>query len=162
MSVHSLIIPQSADALAALVLLHPAAAVFFSLGALGCAQPFHLFPFCTNGQLFSSFSLFFSSLCPPPPFSALLFPSCFLFPPAGGLATAGQTSRRGDARGSPVQLADSELQRQPMRSEREGWGKGDGEKEGRQWEGRSWIVSRSAITVKGWWREAAAAGWSVK
>lgn len=157
MSVHSLIIPQSADALAALVFSHPEAFFFLLLGALGCAQPFHLFPFVDKraaARLFSSFSLVFSPLCPPP---FHCFPFSLFFQPAGGLATAGQTSRRGDARGSPMQLADSELQRQPMRSGRKGWGKGDGEKERWQWEGRSWIVNRCAITVNGWWEEAAAA-----
>lgn len=121
--------------LAALVLSHPAAVFFFfplvRWDALNLSTYF-LFT-QTDSRLFSSFSLFFSPLCPPPPFTASFFsPSFFLFPPAGGLATAGQTSRRGDARGSPMQLADSELLRQPVRSEREGWGQGDGEKEGRQ------------------------------
>lgn len=80
MSVHSLIIPQSADALAALLHSYPAA-VFF-LAALGCAQPFHLFPFCTNGRSAGyslPFSLFFSPLCPPPPFRSFLFFSRFSF-----------------------------------------------------------------------------------
>lgn len=131
MSVHSLIIPQSADVLAALVLLHPAAV--FSRFA-GMRSTFPLISFLHKRT--AGYSLPFLSFSPHSvlPLSLLPFfsPSFFLFPPAGGLATAGQTSRRGDARGSPMQLADSELLRQPVRSEREGWGLGDGEKEGQQ------------------------------
>lgn len=153
MSVHSLKIPQSADALAALVHSYPAAV--FSLGALGCAQPFHLFPFRTNGRsggYSPPFYLFLSTL-PPSPFSAFFF----FFPfsssrlrGGGGWPQLARLPGGATPAGVPCswQIAHCSASREVGPGGTKGGGGGwrEGGGGGRQLEGRSWIVSRSAIT----------------
>lgn len=112
----------------------PASSIFFSLAHW---DAFNLFTYFLSAlaarrpAILFLFSLFLTILSSSP------FTPLFLFPPFSfsclrgvcGLATAGQTSRRGDACGSPMQLADSEVQLPAARSESEWWGKGERERE---------------------------------